>query len=55
MLIDALAQVVRTALQLPAEFAATDIDRQAAYYEEMLDLEEFKDPSKLGKFLERVT
>ena len=52
---DALAQVVRTALQLPAEFAATDIDRQAAYYEEMLNLEDFKDPSKIGKFLERFT
>lgn len=52
---DALAQVVRTALQLPAEFAATDIDRQAAYYEEALNLEDFKDPAKLGKFLERFT
>ncbi|MCT7665889.1 DUF1217 domain-containing protein [Shinella kummerowiae] len=52
---DALAQVVRTAFQLPAEFAATDIDRQAAYYEEMLDLEDFKDPLKVGKFLERFT
>ena len=52
---DAMAQVVRTALQLPAEFAATDIDRQAAYYEEALDLADFQDTSKLGKFLERFT
>ena len=52
---DALAQVVRTAFQLPAEFAATDIDRQAAYYEDILNIEEFKDPSKVGKFLERFT
>lgn len=52
---DAIAQVVRTALQLPAEFAATDIDRQAAYYEDVLNLEEFKEPSKVGKFLERFT
>lgn len=52
---DALAQVVRTALQLPAEFAATDVDRQAAYYENALDLADFKDPSKVGKFLERFT
>lgn len=52
---DALAQVVRTAFQLPAEFAATDIDRQAAYYEDVLDLEDFKDPLKVGKFLERFT
>ena len=52
---DALAQVVRTALQLPAEFAATDIDRQAAYYEDALNIEDFKEPAKLGKFLERFT
>lgn len=52
---DALAQVVRTALQLPAEFAATDIDRQAAYYEETLNLADFQDAGKLGKFLERFT
>jgi hypothetical protein len=52
---DALAQVVRIALQLPAEFAGTDIDRQADYYKDALDLEDFKDPSKVGKFLERFT
>lgn len=52
---DALAQVVRTALQLPPEFAATDIDRQAAHYERVLDLEDFKDPAKTGTFLERFT
>lgn len=52
---DALSQVVRTALQLPAEFAATDIDRQSAYYEDVLNLDDFKEPAKLGKFLERFT
>ncbi len=52
---DALAQVVRTALQLPAEFAATDIDRQAEFYEQTFDLEDFKDTSKVGKLLERFT
>jgi hypothetical protein len=52
---DALAQVVRTAFQLPDEFAATDIDRQAAYYEDVLNLDDFKDPAKVGKFLERFT
>src|SRR5690606_35984002 len=52
---DALAQVVRTALQLPAEFAATDIDRQAEFYEDVLNLEDFKDTSKIGKFVERFT
>jgi hypothetical protein len=52
---DALAQVVRTAFQLPAEFAATDVDRQAAYYEDILDLDDLKDPAKVGKLLERFT
>lgn len=52
---DALAQVVRTALQLPEEFAATDIDRQSAYYEKAIDFADFQDPAKLGKFLERFT
>nr|WP_302795613.1 DUF1217 domain-containing protein [Shinella daejeonensis] len=52
---DALAQVVRTALQLPAEFAATDVDRQAAYYEKALNLEDFQDGAALGRFLERFT
>jgi len=52
---DALSQVVRTALQLPAEFAATDIDRQSAYYEKALNLADFQDPAKVGTFLERFT
>lgn len=52
---EALSQVVRTALQLPPEFAATDIDRQAAAIEEAIDFEDFKVPEKLGKFLERFT
>ncbi|MEW9616648.1 DUF1217 domain-containing protein [Shinella sp. S4-D37] len=52
---DALAQVVRTALQLPAEFAATDIDRQAEFYEQTFDLADFKDTAKVGKLLERFT
>ncbi len=52
---DALAQVVRTALQLPGEFAGTDVDRQAAYYEKALNLADFQDTGKLGKFLERFT
>ncbi|MCF3639583.1 DUF1217 domain-containing protein [Rhizobium sp. TRM95111] len=52
---DAISQVVRTALQLPSEFVATDVDRQAAYYEEVLDLESFKEPTAVAKFLERFT
>lgn len=52
---DALSQVVRTALQLPFEFAASDVDRQAAYYENALNLEDFQDSAKVGAFLERFT
>ena len=52
---DAISQVVRTALQLPDEFVGTDVDRQSAYYEDVLNLEDFQDPVKVGKFLERFT
>lgn len=52
---DAISQVVRTALQLPTEFVGTDVDRQAAYYEDVLDLADFQDPVKVGTFLERFT
>ncbi|MFB2549674.1 DUF1217 domain-containing protein [Ensifer soli] len=52
---EALAQVVRTVLQYPPEFAAMDVDRQKAAIEDAVDLADFKDPGKLGKFLERFT
>lgn len=52
---DALATVVRTALQLPNEVAFTDLDKQAAYLERVLDIKDFQDPEKTGKFLERFT
>lgn len=52
---DAISQVVRTALQLPDEFVGTDVDRQAAYYEDVLAIEDFQDPVKVGKLLERFT
>jgi hypothetical protein len=51
----ALAQVVRTALALPAEFANADIDRQVKLFEQKLDIEDFKDPEKLQKFMQRFT
>ena len=31
------------------------MDRQAAYYEDVLNLEDFQDALKVGKFLERFT
>jgi hypothetical protein len=51
----ALGEVVRTALGLPAELAASDIDKQADLIKSRLDIEDFKDPEKLGKFLDRFT
>jgi hypothetical protein len=51
----ALARVVRTALSLPDSFASADIDKQVQLFESKLDIEDFSDPEKLGKFLTRFT
>lgn len=51
----ALAQVVRTALGFPESMAQADVDRQAAAMDKRLDIEDFKDPEKLGKFLSRFS
>lgn len=51
----ALARVVRTALALPEAFASSDVDRQAKLFESRLELEDFKDPEKVGAFLQRFT
>ena len=51
----ALAEVVYTALGLPDEFASADIDKQAAYIEERIDIEDFQDPEQVEKFLARFT
>lgn len=52
---DALAQVTRTLLQLPPEFAASDIDKQADAIDKAIDIKDLKDPAKLSKLLERFT
>ena len=52
---EALAQVTRTLLQMPPEFAASDIDKQAAAIEKSIDIKDLKDPTKLSKMLERFT
>lgn len=52
---NALYEVVRTALGLPAEIAASDIDKQADLLKSRIDLEDFKDPDKMNKFLQRFT
>ena len=51
----ALAEVVRTALGMPSSMAQADIDRQVAAIEKRLDIEDFQDPEKLGKFLTRFS
>ena len=51
----ALSKVVRTALSLPESFASADIDKQVQLFESKLDVEDFKDPQKLEKFLTRFT
>lgn len=49
----ALYEVVRTALGLPSEFAAVNIERQAEVLGERLEIEEFQDPEALDSFLVR--
>jgi len=49
----ALASVVRTALGLPDSFATANIDKQAQLFEQKLNISDFTDPVKLGKFLTR--
>jgi hypothetical protein len=49
----ALGQVVRAALGLPDSFAQADIDKQVKFFESRLDIEDFSDPEKLGRFLTR--
>jgi hypothetical protein len=51
----ALAKVVRTALALPDSFATSDVDRQVKFFASKIDIEDFADPEKLGKFLQRFT
>ncbi|MEM7694951.1 MAG: DUF1217 domain-containing protein [Pseudomonadota bacterium] len=51
----ALAKVVRTVLGLPDEFAAADIEKQAAVIEDRLDLETLSDPEEVNRLLVRFT
>ena len=52
---DALAQVFRTAYNLPDEFAAADVEKQAALIEKTINIKDLQDPEKVGKLLERFT
>ncbi len=49
----ALAKVVRTSLGFPEALAQADIDKQAAMIEARIDIEDLKDPEKLGEMLTR--
>ena len=51
----ALAETVYTALGLPDEFAMSDLDKQAAYIEEHVDMGKLQDPEYLNDFLERFS
>lgn len=51
----ALLKVVQTALSIPVETGALDIDRQAALIRERLDIEDLKDPEKVDALLTRFT
>lgn len=51
----ALSQVARTALGLPQSISQANIDKQAEILEERIDIESFKDPEALSKFLTRFT
>ncbi|HEV7416578.1 MAG TPA: DUF1217 domain-containing protein, partial [Tianweitania sediminis] len=51
----ALSEVLRTTLGLPDAFATGDIDKQVAYFEQRVDIEDFQDPEKLDKFLKTFT
>lgn len=51
----ALYKVVQTALGLPPAYSAANIDKQAAFISTKLNIEDLKDPEKLGKFILRFT
>lgn len=51
----ALYEVVRTAFGIPPELAASNIDKQADMIRARIDIEDFKDPEKLSKFMDRFT
>jgi hypothetical protein len=51
----ALLQVVQTALNIPAEASAQDIDKQAADLAKRINVADFKDARKLDRFITRFT
>lgn len=51
----AFLEVVQTALGLPKSMSSAPIDNQVAMIEKRLDVEDFKDPEFLDKFMQRFT
>lgn len=52
---EALYKVVRTAFGLPDELAGSDVDRQAEMLSSRIKVEDFTDPEKFEKFMQRFT
>jgi hypothetical protein len=48
-----LASVVRTILNLPINFSALDVDKQAATLGQRLNIKDFQNPAKLSKLIAR--
>lgn len=51
----ALLEVVQTALSMPPETSLQDIDRQAEEIGRRIELNDLKDPEKLGRFLQQFS
>lgn len=51
----ALLEVVQTSLSIPPQASFQDIDRQAEQIGKRIDIEDLKDPEKLGRFLQQFS
>lgn len=51
----ALTEVVKTVFNLPSEMSSADIEFQRKMIENVLDIEDLKDPEKLEKMIQRFT
>lgn len=51
----ALLEVVQTSLSIPPEASFQDIDRQAEQIAKRIDIEDLKDPEKLGRLLQQFS
>lgn len=49
----ALGEFIRTAFSIPEEVASSDVDKQAAYYERFVTIEDLQDPEKVEELVNR--